>query len=197
MPKRTDNAHRIPSPLAGEGGPTVRSGRVRGCSCFDTPLPASPSEHARKASHPSPARGEGLFPKSSFDHPQYAFQIAQHLVVPEPHHAKALRLQPRRSGCIAFGRVLPTVYLDDQSRLEADEIGDIVSKRHLSAEFRSLQLARAQRLPQTTFRIGAAMPHRSGARHKSVSMFGHGPLTPMLAHRPSPARGEGYKARAI
>jgi hypothetical protein len=225
MPHCPTLSHRIPYPLAGEGGPTVSSGRVRGrglphpliqlrlaikIARLRILLPHGEKEGVSKASHPSPARGEGgdfqgcisfsrkgegLFGQFRSNYLQHPIEISQNFVVPEPDQAKALRLKPRGALSIAFGRMLPTVHLDDQPRLETDKIGYVLSNRHLSPKLRALQLARAQRSPQPTFRIGCGMPHRSGARCEPASMIRHSPLTRSLRDHPLPRRGEGQAAR--
>ena len=54
----------------------------------------------------------------------HTLAIAQHLVVPEPQHAVPLGFEEPRTGCFRLGRgiMLPTIDLDDQSRLMADKV---------------------------------------------------------------------------
>jgi len=50
--------------------------------------------------------------------------IVYHLVVPEPQHAVALGFEEPGPACVRLGRgiMLPTIDLDDQSRLMADKV---------------------------------------------------------------------------
>ena len=58
--------------------------------------------------------------------------------------------------------LLPAIDLHDEARLEAEEIEDIVSERHLALEFQPFELPVAQGLPQEVFGLGGVCPHVSG-----------------------------------
>lgn len=154
-------------------------------------------ESASKASRPSHARGEGSFLNRRFDNLQNAVEVFEHLMVPEADKSESLCLQPGGARGISFECVLSAVQLDNQPRLGAQEIRDIAAERNLTAKLRPGQLPVAQGLPEPGFGIGLVAAQGSGARCMDVTICGHEPLTPMLAHRPSPARGEGDKARVI
>ena len=61
------------------------------------------------------------------------------LLVGEPQHEKALRRQPGIPRRIVVDPLVVErpVGFDDQSMAEADEVGDISSEHHLSAEFQA------------------------------------------------------------
>lgn len=59
-------------------------------------------------------------------------------------------------------RMLPAVDLDDQLRVEADEIDDEAIERHLPFEFQAFELAVAQRLPEEIFSLGGIRSHFAG-----------------------------------
>ena len=56
----------------------------------------------------------------------------------------------------------PSIHLDDQPALEADEVEDEVRERHLPAELRTFQPPAAQRLPQHVLRPRRIPPHAAG-----------------------------------
>src|SRR5215208_4544043 len=88
-----------------------------------------------------------------------SWQIAVHVDIQDPQHVKAAPLQHARAVCICgeltFSRVGCAVDLDDELRVEADEIDDILIDRPLPAEFPSGESAIAQRLPE--LRLGAGL----------------------------------------
>jgi hypothetical protein len=64
--------------------------------------------------------------------------VGKHVIVPEPQDDVTLRLEPRRSLCVARGvaglAVAAAVNLDDQAQGGAGEIGDERSDRDLPAK---------------------------------------------------------------
>ena len=129
------------------------------------------------------------------DRLQHAVEIAQHLVVPEADDAKACGFQKRRSRRVGFDAVLPAIDFHDQRCLEAQQVGDEVINGNLPPELRATELPVAQSRPQQRLCIGgiATKPPRISRQMQ----FRHArpfPLTPMLSHRPSPAKGRGYGA---
>ncbi len=82
-----------------------------------------------------------MFP-NPLDH---AFDVAQHLIVPETHHSIAAREQGRfseRIGIVLL-RVMPAVDLDNQPLLFAAEVRDQSADRKLAAEFQTFEPSRA------------------------------------------------------
>jgi hypothetical protein len=79
--------------------------------------------------------------------------ISQHVIIPEPHHAKPLIFEPSRSRiCFAVG-VLTTIHFDDES-LKANEVDDVFSDRCLSFEFRSFKAMNSQEIPKPALGFG-------------------------------------------
>ena len=88
-----------------------------------------------------------------FDGPHDRFldglQILEHLIVPEPQQPKALLPEPliplfiRRCGA----RVLPTIDLDDEPRLQTDKVDNERTDGVLPPEPRACYLADAQLTP--------------------------------------------------
>lgn len=70
------------------------------------------------------------------NHRTNPLQIRHHLIIPKPQHLKSLRYKKACSARVLFGhiRVLPTIYLDNQHRFNAHEIGDERTNGDLSFE---------------------------------------------------------------
>src|SRR5258708_5937379 len=84
-----------------------------------------------------------------------ALDIAEHLIVPEAQHAEPLPLQPRRPRIVLREPtvMLPAIDLDDEPPIEADEVDDVATDRHLSAETMTVDLLEAELRPQALFRF--------------------------------------------
>ena len=126
---------------------------------------------------------------------QHAVEIAEYLVVPEADDLETLRFKKNRAFSVGLRTMLPAVDLHDQSRVEAEEVGDEAINGNLPPELRATELPVAQSRPQQRLCIGgiATKPPRISRQMQ----FRHArpfPLTPMLSHRPSPAKGRGYGA---
>jgi len=89
---------------------------------------------------------------NDFDH---AIRILQDVVIPEPHDAKILRLQPSGAHRVTHRSLtmLTTIDFDNQASTEAGKIGDIRSERDLSPKTMTVDLLASQPRPQTHFRI--------------------------------------------
>jgi hypothetical protein len=113
------------------------------------------------------------------DMPADIVETLQYLVVPETQGAKAIDAEKGVAVDVtgAFA-VLPTVDLDDQPCIEADEIKDVAVKRHLSPELGAGELAVAEGTPEYGFGRGGVGAHL--ARPSSDSGFR------LLAHRTGP-----------
>jgi hypothetical protein len=87
-----------------------------------------------------------------------AFDIAEHLVVPESQDAKTLALQPRRSRIVLDNPtvMLPAIDLDNEAPIEADD-------RHLSAETMTVDLFEAKLRPEALFSLGGIAPQLTRA----------------------------------
>jgi hypothetical protein len=89
-----------------------------------------------------------LFSSECFeDGQQHAFQILQHIVVPEAKYAEALRLERLRAGEIGLWGVLTAIDLDDQAAFEAAEVGDVLADGPLTAEFMAAELTGSKPVP--------------------------------------------------
>lgn len=121
--------------------------------------------------------------------------VGQHLIVPKPRNTIALALKPVRSLLIVplMPGMLPPVQLDDQARLQANEICYIRSNRMLAAEPATRHLPPTQIAPKQTL----------GVRHLATQTPGivrhPGCYPETVAHPESldphpslpPARGKG------
>ena len=77
------------------------------------------------------------------DHLRHLVQLAEHLVVPEPQHPESLRLQPLGAQPVITNLlpVMTSVYLDDQSLLEAGEVHYIAAQGCLPPELVTCELS--------------------------------------------------------
>src|SRR5436853_304867 len=76
--------------------------------------------------------------------------IPQYVFVPEAHHHETRPLQPSAPFgilCRVF-RVLAAVNLDDELRVDADEIGYVAINRYLPAKFPAMKLPVAEMPPE-------------------------------------------------
>jgi hypothetical protein len=66
----------------------------------------------------------------------HTLQVFGHVIIPESQHDKALRLKPGRAFVIVILLIsmLPAIQFDNQSRLVANEIHDVVANRLLALE---------------------------------------------------------------
>jgi hypothetical protein len=87
------------------------------------------------------------------NHLQHAVEIRMHVVVPKSQDTKTLLPKPSIATCIAFRSMLSTVNLDNQSRLQTNEVGDVRPDRHLSSERGIIEAVRAQPVPKPAFGI--------------------------------------------
>ena len=134
----------------------------------------------------------GLFRQGLGNHLQHTLDIFEHIIVPKADDAESLRPEMRRAVCIAFFRVLPTIQFNNQPRLSTQKVRDVIIELNLPPKLRAVQLAIAQMFPQKLLALGRV--HTQIARtigQRMVTCDRLGPLTPMLAHRPSPAKGRG------
>ena len=125
---------------------------------------------------------------------QHAFEILCNCTIQKPPHAKAVLLQPFRPAAISgnsFGRqMLAAIQLDDQLRIEADELDDVGSDGLLAAKFEAEKAPVAQCKPKLVFN------RRLIATKSSGEMVLHEPLTRRAkCAPPSPTRGEGRLAQ--
>jgi hypothetical protein len=124
-----------------------------------------------------------------------AFDIRQHLMVPHPEDPITLMLQ--ETVAFGFGRcrcvVLAAIDLDNQTRAVADKIDDVGSDRHLTANFKPVDLMGPQDGPKVLFRLGPLSSQGSGpiagAVDRILLHFKIRSITPTL---PSPIEREGF-----
>jgi hypothetical protein len=88
-----------------------------------------------------------------------AFEITEHIVVPEPKHSITFLVQAAISYSVG-GRfaVLSTIHFDDQKLVPACEITDVAVYRLLPHEFVSVDLPVTNAIPENCFRIGLIGP---------------------------------------
>jgi len=116
---------------------------------------------------------------------QNIVSLAQHLAVPESQHSKSLCFQPRIPDPVMFAaRVLPTVHLDDQARLKADEIDDVGTEGDLATEFETSHLAHAQSAPKPPLGLGHVLAQSPGLSGLGCT------LTPISAFPRQGGRGK-------
>jgi hypothetical protein len=67
-------------------------------------------------------------------------RIIQHLIIPEPQHAKPLIFKPSLTDLVGFaGRVLAAIDFNDELLCKADEIDDVSPDWLLAFEFESCE----------------------------------------------------------
>src|SRR5262245_47788896 len=86
---------------------------------------------------------------------QDSCQVIDYVVVPESQNYKSLCFQPAVPFRVVVRgfRVLAAIQFDDQSRLKANEIDDIVTYRLLPLEFKTLESMSAQFAPDDSFGV--------------------------------------------
>ena len=86
---------------------------------------------------------------------EYVINVRECVIVPVAKHDVAMRLQPPRPSVIVPDsvRVLPTVKLDDEHSLRADEIDNESAYRMLSAELEPAEPAVAQAPAEQRLRV--------------------------------------------
>jgi hypothetical protein len=68
-----------------------------------------------------------------------AISVGKHVMIPKSQDRKALRLQPLLADSVALTvRVLAAIYLNDQPRIEADEVDNVCPEWFLSPERRAI-----------------------------------------------------------
>ena len=83
------------------------------------------------------------------DRRAHTIEIFRHVVVPETQRPKSLAREIAVARSIGGGtEMLSAVDLDDQPRLETDEIEIVAAERHLALELETVELLSAQRLPE-------------------------------------------------
>lgn len=96
-------------------------------------------------------------------------QIFQHkpgplkqIIIPVTDDFEPLSLQNLRSTLVAHStEMLASIYLDDHSRFETNEIKNIFLKRKLTPEFQAFETAVAQQAPHRGFGLGWPVAHAS------------------------------------
>ena len=95
---------------------------------------------------------------------QHAFDIPQHIAIPNSKNAITTLVQPRGASFVAehpaFFAVLATVQFDDEFCRRTIEIHDIGTDRLLSAKTQLAKALRSQMRPQFSFDIGGVTAQR-------------------------------------
>jgi len=117
----------------------------------------------------------------------------QHLIIPEPQDSIAPCLQPLRARQVfGFGnRVLPTINLDDERGLRAEEITHVRADWLLASEAKTVGLYSTYSGPQANFRLGGIAAQSSCDRRCHSSILTFEALCEYPPPNPSPSRGEG------
>jgi len=114
---------------------------------------------------------------------QYAFCIAEHVVIPKTENAIAKSLQSCRTHRVAnIVSMLTAVDFHDELRFKADKIDDKTINWPLAAELRT-KLTTANTIPEAFFGFRRSAPHLARGSNPVAFQL---PLT-----LPSPRRGEG------
>jgi hypothetical protein len=87
------------------------------------------------------------------DHLQHAIDIRMHVVVPESQDTKILPPEPSVTNRIILRRMLAPVDLDNQPRLQTNEIGDVAPERHLTPERCTVESMGSQPIPKLALGI--------------------------------------------
>jgi hypothetical protein len=83
------------------------------------------------------------------------FQIGKHVVVPESGNPKAVFREPSVAFQVSsWLGMLTAVDFYDQSRFEAEEVGDVRSDRDLTSKLECLESAISQCKPELSFGVG-------------------------------------------
>jgi len=105
-------------------------------------------------------RGWGArVPHCCGDRLHHTFDIAEHIVVPEPQHAVAARLKIGGSFRIARFIVLAAVEFNDEARGMAGEVCIVRADRCLTAEVGACDRQMAQVLPQHALGVRWLVTH--------------------------------------
>jgi hypothetical protein len=99
-------------------------------------------------------------PQLPGDDRTHAFEVRQHLIVPEAHNLIALAFQKTRPFRLVSRRplVLAAIDFDNQTRVVAHKIGDIPPERQLPAEAMAVHLRRSQDSPNASLGVGHVLP---------------------------------------
>ena len=119
-----------------------------------------------------------------------AFDVLIDLGHPEPQHAKAHGAQAAISPRVIDDliAVVVAIDLDDQPCLQAGEVGEVGSNRHLASKLATHQLPAAQAVPKAPFGPGHLPPELLGALIASgtieTGLTNHaGKISPALGSR--------------
>src|SRR5208282_931649 len=119
-----------------------------------------------------------------------AFDVSQHVVIPETEHAIAMFDQPLITARVASALcVLAAVHLDDEPLLPTNEIDDVRTDRLLTHELESAKRTRTKITPELAFCGRRILPLSSSRPRLRYVRAPHcrGPLTLTL----SPLAGRG------
>jgi hypothetical protein len=97
------------------------------------------------------------------NHREHVLELRQDLIVPESHHLESLSHQEQGAFCVTrrLLDVLPTIELDDEPPLDANEIHDVAADGHLAPKLVTVELPIAHAIPQPLLRIGRSVPQDS------------------------------------
>src|ERR1043166_9609135 len=93
---------------------------------------------------------------------QHSLRILQDVIVPEPQHQVAHRLQNDRAVCFISCRVLAPIEFDDQLCLGTAKIDDILVDRHLPFKFQTVEATIAHAEPEDALGVRLIAAQSSG-----------------------------------
>ena len=131
---------------------------------FGLPTRGTPLSPCGRGVAPSAARCRVRGPlRSPFELDQQVFQNGtrslQHIVIPIAKYAKSLGSQSSVSDLIPLRSMLTSVDFHYDLAIEAHEIENVISKRHLPTEFETYEPPIAQEPPHLGFRVRRLAAH--------------------------------------
>jgi hypothetical protein len=130
---------------------------------------------------------------------QNAIDVLEHLIVPETHHPIAARRKPGIAHTVSIDVVtmLSTIDLNDELRVEAREVDDVMTNRYLSAKSKAFNLSLPNAMPERAFGIGHVTAQVSRITVWHSTKFAEHPVPATPPTLPSPSRGEGKEGLMV
>jgi len=172
---------------------------MRGISLRTTALHLSP--RAGRGRIALAIRVRGSLRERSRDYFKNARHIAQHIVIPEPQNTVVVIDKPFvANGILRVVGALAAIDFNDATMFPANQINCVRTDRLLANEFKSVQPARPELIPERRFGFRHCLPQIPGTLGLfliSRAQADSPPHPDCFAIRPLPARGERLAPRAI
>jgi hypothetical protein len=98
-----------------------------------------------------------------------AIDVREHVIIPEPPRAIAIRFEIPRAYFVGRTKGMPsTIEFDDNSKLMAGEVSEIRADRCVAPKVTFLERRLSQILPKLLFGFGHVTAQSSSARHAFV-----------------------------